>query len=165
MAENGNDGQRPAQEAQPSVSVLVQYVKDLSFENPSAPDSLRPRENSPQISVSVGVNPRQLSGNDIEVELRIEVKAMEGENVIFAIELVYAGVFRLSNVTQETLNPIMFIQCPSLLFPFARHIIADASRNGGFPPLLLDPIDFVALFRQRVAGAAASAAAQPSQPN
>jgi preprotein translocase subunit SecB len=144
--------------------VLVQYVKDLSFENPAAPRSLRQRDKTPAISVSVGVNPRQLGGTDIEVELRIEAKANDGDNVVFAVELVYAGIFRLANVTQETLNPIMLIQCPSLLFPFARQIIADATQNGGFPPLLLDPIDFVALYRQRVAGAVAASTTEATSP-
>ncbi len=149
MADDGTNGQ---QAAGPGVGVMAQYVKDFSFENPSAPESLRPREQAPNINVSVGVQPRTLGGgNDVEVELRIDARALDGETVLFAIELVYAGLFRLTNVTQETLNPIMLIECPRLLFPFARQIISDASRNGGFPPLLLDPIDFVALYRQRLA--------------
>ena len=164
MADDGSNGQQGAAAAQPGINVIAQYVKDLSFENPGAPATLRPHGTSPNINVSVGVQPRPLSDNDIEVELRIEARAVDGDTTLFAIELVYAGVFRLINVTQETVNPIMLIECPRLLFPFARQIIADASRDGGFPPLLLDPIDFVALYRQRMVnpGAAGPAAAPPS---
>lgn len=150
MVDVPGNGQGAAQAGQPSVSVIAQYVKDMSFENPAAPETLRPREQAPNINVSVGVQPRQLGQNDVEVELRVDARAVDGEQVLFAIELVYAGLFRLSNVTQENANPIMLIECPRLLFPFARQIIADASRHGGFPPLLLDPIDFVALYQQRV---------------
>jgi preprotein translocase subunit SecB len=161
MAEDGSNGQQAAQAAQPSVSVIAQYVKDLSFENPTAPESLRPREKAPGIKVSVGVQPRQAGANDIEVELRIDAQAEDGDAIVYAVELVYAGLFRLDNVTQENLNPIMLIECPRLLFPFARQIISDAVRNGGFPPLTLDPIDFIALYRQRMAAAQQPAEAPP----
>ncbi len=162
MAEEGSNGQEGAATAQPGVNVIAQYVKDLSFENPGAPASLRSQGTSPNINVSVGVQPRPLSDSDIEVELRLEARALDGETTIFAIELVYAGVFRLVNVTAETINPIMLIECPRLLFPFARRIIADCSRDGGFPPLLLDPIDFVALYRQRMVDPGANQA--PAEP-
>ena len=163
MAEDGSNGQPAAEAAQPSISVIAQYVKDLSFENPAAPESLRPREKAPGIKVSVGVQPRQVGGNDIEVELRIDARAEDGDAVVYAIELVYAGLFRLDNVTQETLNPIMLVECPRLLFPFARQIVSDAVRNGGFPPLTLDPIDFIALYRQRMT-TAQQPVATPPQP-
>jgi len=150
MAEDGSNGQEGLAAGQPGISVVAQYVKDFSFENPGAPETLRPRGTSPNIGVSVGVSPRPIGENQVEVELRLEARAIDGETTLFAIELVYAGLFRLANVTQETINPIMLIECPRLLFPFARQIIASASQAGGFPPLLLDPIDFVALYRQRM---------------
>ncbi len=162
MADDGSNGQEGAATAEPGINVVAQYVKDLSFENPGAPATLRPQGASPNISVSVGVQPRPVNDTDIEVELRLEARAVDGETTLFAIELVYAGVFRLINVTQETVNPIMLIECPRLLFPFARQIIADASRDGGFPPLLLDPIDFVSLYRQRMANP--QAGGQPTEP-
>jgi preprotein translocase subunit SecB len=167
MAEDGNSGQEGAAGNQPGISVIAQYVKDLSFENPGAPASLRPQGASPNINVSVGVQPRPVSDSDVEVELRLEARAVDGETTLFAIELVYAGVFRLINITQETINPIMLIECPRLLFPFARQIIANASQNGGFPPLLLDPIDFVSLYQQRVvdAGTPGEADEPPAVPN
>jgi preprotein translocase subunit SecB len=164
MADDGSNGQQGVAAGQPGLSVIAQYVKDLSFENPGAPGTLRPRGNQPNIAVSVGVQPRPVGENDVEVELRLEARATDGETTLFAVELVYAGVFRLINPTQETVNPMMLIECPRLLFPFARKIISDASQDGGFPPLLLDPIDFVALYRQRMAnpGAGATPPAGPS---
>src|SRR5690606_20513800 len=105
----------------------------------------------PQINISVNVTAKPLSPTDAEVELRLEGKAETAGTVMFNIELVFAGVFRIQNVPAENVNPLMMIECPRLLFPFAREIVANSVRNGGFPPLLLDPIDFVALYQQRVA--------------
>lgn len=150
---NGGDGQAGAAQpqAQPqNLGVLAQYVKDLSFENPAAPQSLRGRTANPNINITINVTPGPMNGNEVEVELKLDVKATSANEVLFAIELVYAGLFRLTNIPPEAVQPIIRIECPRLLFPFARQIIADASRNGGFPPLLIDPIDFVALFRQRL---------------
>lgn len=141
--------------AGPSLNVLGQYVKDLSFENPNAPASLSPQQVQPQISINVNVGAQPLSDTDFEVELKLEARAASGETVIFAVELSYGGLFRVQNVPQEHLHPFVLIECPRLLFPFARQILADATRNGGFPPLLLDPIDFVALYQQNAAAAAA----------
>lgn len=156
MSENGSDGQPAAAEvSQQSLGVIAQYVKDLSFESPGAPQSIRARSTSPTINIAINVQPRQPRGDEMEVELKIEANAREGESILFAIELVYGGLFRLTNIPPENVTPIAMIECPRLLFPFARQIIADASRNGGFPPLLIDPIDFVQLFRQRMAQAGA----------
>jgi preprotein translocase subunit SecB len=151
MAEPGNGGQGGAAGGAPNLSVLTQYVKDFSFENPGAPQSLRPRQNPPAINISIGVQSQPVGTNEIEVELRVDARAMEGQAVLFAVELVYAGIFRLVNIPNEQMRPVALIECPRLLFPFARQIVADASRNGGFPPLLIDPVDFVAMFRQQMA--------------
>jgi preprotein translocase subunit SecB len=147
---NGGSADTPAANAGPQLLVLAQYVKDLSFENPNAPGSLS-QTTQPQINISVNVTAKPLSPTDAEVELRLEGKAETAGTVMFNIELVFAGVFRIQNVPAENVNPLMMIECPRLLFPFAREIVANSVRNGGFPPLLLDPIDFVALYRQRVA--------------
>ena len=163
---SGGDGQAgPAQpQAQPqNLGVLAQYVKDLSFENPAAPQSLRGRTGNPNINITINVQPGPMNGNEVEVELKLDVKATSGDEVLFAIELAYAGLFRLTNIPPEAVQPIIRIECPRLLFPFARQIIADASRNGGFPPLLIDPIDFVALYRQRLLEAQAAAQRQGGQ--
>ena len=135
----------------PSLNVLAQYIKDLSFENPHAPHSLRPREKSPEISININVNANPLSETDFEVELKLEASAGEGADAMFSVELIYAGVFRLTNMPQEAVAPAILIECPRLLFPFARQVVADATRNGGFPPLMIDPVDFAALFQQRMA--------------
>ncbi|MBO0751176.1 MAG: protein-export chaperone SecB [Bradyrhizobiaceae bacterium] len=136
----------------PMFSVLVQYSKDFSFENPNAPDSLMQQQQAqPQIGIQINVNPRQMSPTDYEVELKLEGKAEHGGNVLFAFDLNYAGVFRLMNIPQENLGPLLMIECPRLLFPFAREIISNAIANGGFPPLLLHPVDFVGLYQQRMA--------------
>ena len=137
----------------PQMNVLAQYVKDFSFENPHAPNSLRPREKAPDISININVNPNPLSETDFEVELKLDAKAVDGEEMMFNVELVYAGVFRLQGIPKEAIQAAVLVECPRMLFPFARQIIADASRNGSFPPLMIDPVDFAALFRQRMAEA------------
>jgi len=167
MADQNTNGQgngegqaaaQPQAQAQPqNLGVLAQYVKDLSFENPGAPASLRGRTGNPNIAITINVQPGPVNNDECEVELRLDAKATVGEDVVFAIELVYAGLFRLTNIPAEAVQPVLRIECPRLLFPFARQILADASRNGGFPPLLIDPIDFVGLYRQRLMEAQAAA--------
>jgi preprotein translocase subunit SecB len=151
MADSSTNGKPAANTGtMPQLMVLAQYTKDLAFENPNAPNSLQ-QQTQPQINIAVNVNANPLNQSDVEVSLKIDGKA-EGNGVLmFNIELTFAGVFRIQNVPQENINPVMMIECPRLLFPFAREIIANAVRNGGFPPLLLDPIDFVALYQQRIA--------------
>jgi len=143
----------------PSLSVIVQYSKDFSFENPNAPQSLMQQQQQPQIGIQINVNPRQLSTTDYEVELKLEGKAELTGTVLFAFDLNYAGVFRLMNIPQENLGPLLMIECPRLLFPFAREIISNAISSGGFPPLMLHPIDFIGLYQRRLAE---TQAAQPA---
>lgn len=143
------DAPNGAQDQGPSLNALAQYTKDLSFENPNAPRSLGPQEQSPNISISVNVNATPLSDTDFEVELTLEGRAGEAPNVLFSFDLVYCGIFRLQNIPQDSMHAVVMIECPRLLFPFARQIVADAVRGGGFPPLFIDPIDFAALYRQR----------------
>jgi len=144
-----NGGPNP--EKLPQLNVLTQYIKDFSFENPNAPRSLTPPQQPPAINIQINVNVKGLGDNDYEVELKIEGKADSGGSVLFGFDLTYAGVFRIQNVAQESVHPLVMIECPRLLFPFAREIVATAVRDGGFPPLLIDPIDFVALYRQKLA--------------
>jgi preprotein translocase subunit SecB len=137
--------------AAPQLKILGQYLKDLSFENPHAPQSLSPQAGTPEINISVNVNARALSQNDYEVELHLEAKASAAGKVVFAADLLYGGLFRLENLPQEALHPVVLIECPRMLFPFARQVLADATRNGGFPPLMLDPIDFAGMYQKRMA--------------
>ncbi|MBN9063201.1 MAG: protein-export chaperone SecB [Rhizobiales bacterium 65-9] len=146
-ARNGNGA--PAQQG-PQIRALGQYIKDFSFENPNAPRSLQPQTTSPPINVQVNVNAKQLAPNDFEIELKLEGGAGEGANVLFNFELSYCGVFQLVDIPEQQKHPVVMIECPRLLFPFARQIVADAVSNGGFPPFLLNPIDFGALYQQRM---------------
>jgi preprotein translocase subunit SecB len=138
-----------APQGQPSMRILGQYLKDLSFENPHAPQSLG-QQQQPDVAISVNVNARNVGGSDFEVELQIGAKAMAQEKVTFMAELVYGGTFRLENFPQQMLHPAVLIECPRMLFPFARQILAEATRNGGFPPLMLDPIDFATMYQRRM---------------
>ena len=122
----------------------------MSFENPNAPASLAPREGGPQLAINVNVNAQPLSATDFETVLTLQAKAMHGTEVVFNVELVYAGIFRIQNVPEQHLHPFVFIECPRFLFPFARQIVADATRNGAFPPLMIDPIDFAQLYQQNL---------------
>jgi len=161
----GPAGHQMPQAAMPQIGVLAQYVKDFSFENPNAPRSMAPSGQQPTINVQVNVDAAPMSGTDFEVTLRLEGKAEAQDMLLFGFELVFAGAFRIQNVPPDSLQPVVMIECPRLLFPFAREIIATAVRNGGFAPLLLDPIDFVTLYRQRLAAAQPSPPSQPLNPN
>jgi preprotein translocase subunit SecB len=153
----------PAPNQQPQLQVVAQYIKDLSFENPNAPQSLTVTNEAPQIAIQINVNASPLSENDIEVVLSLSGKAERAGSLLFSFELQFGGVFRVQNVPPESLNPVVLIECPRLLFPFAREIVANAVRNGGFPPLMLDPVDFVSLYRQKIGELQSGAPApQPS---
>lgn len=160
MASSGNGG--PQTGSSPQLNVLAQYIKDLSFENPNAPRSLAPSQQQPAINIQINVNAKPISDTDIEVELKLEGKAETPEGLLFSFDLDYAGVFRIQNIPQENVHAVVMIECPRILFPFAREIIATAVRNGGFPPLLIDPIDFVALYRQKMGELQAQPQGQPS---
>ncbi|TVQ35922.1 MAG: protein-export chaperone SecB [Geminicoccaceae bacterium] len=142
----------------PRLSIVAQYVKDLSFENPRAPMGMQANER-PEIQIKVDSRGRQMEAERFEVELIINVEAKAGGEPLFVCELTYGGLFLIANVPQDAVQPVLMIECPRLLFPFARRVIADATRDGGFPPLMIDPIDFVALYRRRVAEAQAQAQA------
>ncbi len=162
-ATNGGVSAGQGQQAQsPQLNVLGQYIKDFSFENPNAPNSLQEQlQQQPQINIQINVEAKSITQTDFEVELRLDGKAETPKLVMFAFELVYAGVFRLQNIPQENLGPLLLIECPRLLFPFARELIASATSNSGFPPLLLAPVDFVTLYHQKVQSMAAQ---QPQAP-
>ena len=135
----------------PSLNILAQYVKDLSFENPGAPRSLQARDKAPSININVNVNANPMSDTEFDVVLSLTAEAKDGDKMLFNAELAYCGVFRISGFPQEHIVPVVFIEWARMLFPFARPIVADATRNGGFPPLMIDPIDFAQMFTQRMA--------------
>ena len=137
----------------PHLRVLAQYVKDLSFENPTASATARTGEAAPAIEMGIDVNARPLGSEGegaYEVDLRIGAKATRGDDVMFITELVYSGVFQFVNVAKEDVEPLLLIECPRLLFPFSRRMLAEVTREGGYPPLLVDPIDFAALYRAQL---------------
>jgi preprotein translocase subunit SecB len=152
MSTNGGqpDQPTPAMQGQPQLRVMAQYTKDFSFENPNAPRSLSQTQTPPTINVQINVGAGQIAEQDYEVTLKLEGQADSVGTVLFAFDLTFAGMFRIQNLPQEALHPALMIECPRLLFPFAREIIANAVRNGGFAPLLLDPVDFVSLYQQRL---------------
>lgn len=141
-------------ETQAQLGVLAQYVKDLSFESPSAPDSLQGPGQNPQLKVSVNVNVGARAQDVYEVALNLEVHARSDSGVIYNVELVYGGLFRLQNIPEPLLQPVLFVDCPTILFPFMRRVLADVTRDGGFPPLMLDPIDFGRLYAEKASRAA-----------
>jgi preprotein translocase subunit SecB len=151
----------PSGETAPQLRVLTQYIKDLSFENPNAPRLMGPLPEQPQIGVQVDVTVRRLGEADFEVTLAVDIEAKAKEDVMFLVELEYCGLFRLTNIPAESLEPLLLVECPRQIFPFARRIIADVTRDGGFPPLMIDPIDFVNLYQQRYSEAA-EAGAKPN---
>jgi preprotein translocase subunit SecB len=153
--------------AQPAVALPIQihaqYVKDLSFENPRAPASLQPQSEQPRIEVNVDVQAAKVADNDIyEVTLRVTASGTSAGNQLFLAELSYGGLFTLQGVPEDSLHPVLLIECPRILFPFARAIIADVTRDGGFPPLLIQPVDFAAMYRQSAEQGASSGRATPS---
>ncbi|MCK5749078.1 MAG: protein-export chaperone SecB [Oricola sp.] len=130
----------------PSMTVLAQYLKDLSFENPRAP-GIYQSNGQPNIEVNVDVQGRALNANQYEVELSVSARAQrESGEAMFVVEASYAGIFEIVNVPREQLEMVMLVECPRLLFPFMRQIVADATRNGNFPPLMLEPIDFMSIY-------------------
>jgi preprotein translocase subunit SecB len=131
--------------------ILAQYIRDLSFENPRAPESLRAGGSQPQIELGVELNAASRDGGVFEVELKLSAGAKRDNEAVFHIELVYAGLFQISGIEAENLEQVLLIEAPRYLFPFARRLIADLSTEGGFPPLLLEPIDFAAIYFARKA--------------
>ncbi len=141
----------PEGSAEPGIRILAQFIRDLSFENPRAPDALRPSQDQPQIDLGVEMNARGREDGLFEVDLKLSAKANRSDGPLFVVELLYGGVFQISGVQPDEMEPVLLIECPRYLFPFARRIIAEVSSEGGFPPFLLDPIDFAGVYAARKA--------------
>ncbi len=142
----------------PSILLRAQYIKDLSFENPRAPASLFSLREAPTMDVNVGLAAQRLDEFVFELTLKIGVRATTDKVTIFLGDLSYAGVFELQNIPAESIEQAIFIQGAQLIYPFARRVIADVTRDGGFPPLQLEPVDFMTLYRQQRAQPAAPTA-------
>jgi len=149
MSKDKNQDETAPNQAR-NIVINAQYVKDLSFENPNAPQSLIGKGKQPKIDISVDIQVKALEEKTFEVTLVLNANAKTDDKQMFITELSYAGVFTV-DVPENERQPLLMVYCPSILFPFARRIISDATRDGGFPPLMLDPIDFGSLFAQHKA--------------
>jgi len=148
---NGGGGQQAGMDVgAPQVGILAQYIKDLSFENPNAP-AVYQWQGQPQMDVQFNIGASAVGQDVHEVALKIEIAAKANEGTAFQLDLLYGGLFALKNLPEEQVQAFLLAEAPRILFPFARRIIADATLDAGFPPLLLDPIDFAGLYMQRAA--------------
>ena len=150
-----NGGQAGSDAAQAPVWRLVsQYIKDLSFENPNAPASILAGNSVPKFDVNINVGVNRLPNDLYGVDMTITAKATREDMVLFNIELVYGGAFLIKNIPDQQLAPLLMIESPRLLFPFARQILASISQQGGFPPLMMEPVDFAQIYRNNLAALA-----------
>ncbi|MBV9330702.1 MAG: protein-export chaperone SecB [Alphaproteobacteria bacterium] len=147
-AGNGTNEGAAAPAQPPRIQIVGQYVKDLSFENPAAPASVTQR---PSIDLGVDLQARRMDTEHFEVELKLRVTAKNEDKPVFLLELVYAGLLHITNVPEDILQQVLLIEGPHMLFPFARRIVADVVRDGGMPPLMIEPIDFAGLYRAKAA--------------
>jgi len=146
---------------QPKLRVLSQYIRDMSFENIAAQQN-RSDEVKPEITVQVNLDANKKGDNAYEVILKVTINAKAGEEAVFILEVDYGGRFHVENVPEEQLHPFLMIECPRMLFPYLRRVVGDITRDGGYPPLNLDNIDFLALYRQEIMRRQAENGAAPS---
>ena len=151
------------QQAQPKVSIVAQYVRDLSFENVAVQEGDGKMDAKPDIQVGVNLDAKKKGDDRYEVVLKTTATAKTGDAVMFIAELEYAGVFTIEGVPEKAIHPVLLIECPRILFPFARRIIADATRDGGYPPLLLDMVDFAGIYKAEVKRRQDAAAAEKAK--
>jgi len=141
----------------PPLSIAAQYIKDLSFEAPTAPAIFgMMQQQEPEIAININVNAQPMQDSFFEVVLQIHAECKVGETIAFILEVSYGGLFSL-NVAPGDVQPMLLIECPRLLFPYVRYIVSDTSRDGGFPPLMLGPVDFVAMYQEQQAAAQSDA--------
>ncbi len=141
----------------PSLNIVGQYVRDLSFENPDAPASIMGATTAPAFNVGINVAVKKQSDDIYAVELTLNAKAERDSKVLFNVELIYGGLFRIQNVPENQMAPALMIECPRLIFPFARQVLASVTQSGGFPPLLMEPVDFAGIYRQNLSRMAEAA--------
>lgn len=137
----------PSEENGPRFAMRGQYIKDLSFENPHAPNSLLTMKEPPKVDMNVDLTAQKVQEEMFELTMTINVRAT-GERTLFLVDLAYGGLFAVAGVPEEMMEQLLLVDCAFLLYPFARRVVADVTRDGGFPPLLLEPIDFLRLYRE-----------------
>ena len=154
MADNNDtppaNAQNPDPANVPSLNIVGQYVRDLSFENPNAPASIMGAATAPAFNVGINVAVKKQSDDIYAVELTLNAKAQREDTVLFNVELIYGGLFKIVNVPENQMAPALMIECPRLIFPFARQVLANVTQSGGFPPLLMEPVDFAGIYRQNL---------------
>ena len=150
-----------SQPVQPSLQVMAQYIRDLSFENVAIQKGAK-IEGTPEVSVQVGLDANKRGDDIYEVINKVTINSKSNDEVVFILEMEYAGQFKVKNVPQEQLHPFLMIECPRMIFPYLRRIVGDVTRDGGFPPLNLDNIDFLALYRQEIQRRQAAQQATPN---
>jgi preprotein translocase subunit SecB len=162
MTDNTTDGRAlpPA-----PFKLLAQYLKDLSFENPGAPHVQMSKGDVPRGQLKLDVQAKTLAPMQYEVSLILGIAAMREQETVYIVEMEYAGLFDVTGVPEEHVTPLLMIEAPRLLFPFAREVLARATHDGGYPPVLLNPIDFAAVFREQMRRRAAESAEAPAVPN
>ena len=152
------DDAQPGTAKPPGIRILAQFIRDLSFENPRAPESLRATGEAPQIDLGVEMNARMRTDGLFEVDLKLSATARNGEETAFQVELLYGGLFQVEGVPEADVEAVLLVECTRYLFPVARRVMADVTAEGGFPPFMLDPIDFAAVYASRRAQMEATAA-------
>jgi preprotein translocase subunit SecB len=135
----------------PGIRIMAQFIRDLSFENPRAPESLRSSATQPQIDLGVEMAARARPDELYEVDLKLTASAQNNGDPIFTVELLYGGLFQINGIPPENMEQVLLIECPRFLFPFARRLIAEMTSEGGFPPFMIDPIDFAVVYASRQA--------------
>ena len=150
MTDESAAGGTANQQTPASFNLIGQYIRDLSFENPGAPGSVMLGGGSPQFNVGINVGVKKQADDIYAVEITLNAKAEREKNVLFNVELIYGGVFRIKNVPENQLAPLLLVECPRLIFPFARQVLANVTQSGGFPPLMMEPVDFNAIYIQNL---------------
>ena len=150
MTQNGSTEAQIPENA--GIKVLTQYIKDLSFENPNAPESLKSMGEQPNMSVDINVNGKPLENeeNIFESDIMFDATLTNKAGTLYKLELVYSGLFQFNNIDKKIVHPVLFINCPQILFPYARQIISSTTGDAGFPPLFLEPMDFGGLYAKKV---------------
>ncbi|MEO6396320.1 MAG: protein-export chaperone SecB [Devosia sp.] len=163
MADDEAPASTPTPSAAPSYGLVGQYIRDLSFENPNSPASVILGGATPQINVGINVGVKKQADEVYAVELTLTAKADREKSVLFNVELVYGGVFRVKNIPEAQLAPLLMVDCPQMIFPFARQVLASTVQAGGFPPVMMEPVDFRQIYMQNLRNLQAQQAA--TQPN
>ncbi len=147
------DGQAPQQQAQPQMRILGQFIRDISFENIMAQKGA-PQDVQPDVQVQVNLDAKKRSADnqyESAIKLNVTSKAKGGDTTLFVLEIDYVGIFHIENVPEDQMHPFLLIECPRMIFPFLRRVVSDITRDGGFPPLNLENIDFIAMYRNEIA--------------